>query len=91
MFRNGRNLFKRQYVRLKAWFTLGNVGITPRLVVAFASVAALAAAANLIVENGVSILEQQRNVEKERSALDSQAIHELRESVSRARRVATSS
>jgi diguanylate cyclase (GGDEF)-like protein len=91
MFRNGRNLFKRQYVRLKAWFTLGNVGITPRLVVAFASVAALAAAANLIVENGVSILEQQRNVEKERSALDSQAIHTLRESVSRARRVVTSS
>jgi diguanylate cyclase (GGDEF)-like protein len=85
-----RNLFKRQLVRLKAWFTLGNVGITPRLVVAFASVAALAAAANLIVENGVSILEKQRTVEKERSELDSHAIHTLRESVSRARRMVTS-
>jgi diguanylate cyclase (GGDEF)-like protein len=90
MSRNGRNLFKRLSVRLQAWFTLGNVGITPRLVVAFASVAALAAAANLIVENGVSILEKQRNVEKERSETDSRAIHTLRESVNRARRMVTS-
>jgi diguanylate cyclase (GGDEF)-like protein len=90
MFRNSRNLFKRWLVRLKGWLTLGSVGITPRLVVAFASVALLAAAANLIVENGVSILERQRTVERERSALDSQAIHTLRESVSRARRVVTS-
>jgi diguanylate cyclase (GGDEF)-like protein len=90
MSRNGRNLFKRRLVRLRAWFTLGNAGITPRLVVAFASVAALAAAANLIIENGVAIIEQQRHVEKERSELDSQAIHTLRESVSHARRVVTS-
>jgi diguanylate cyclase (GGDEF)-like protein len=90
MSRNGRNLFKRHFVRLRAWFTLGNVGITPRLVVAFASVAALAAAANLIIENGVAILEQQRTVEKVRSEIDSQAIHTLRESVTHARRVVNS-
>ncbi|HUQ09845.1 MAG TPA: EAL domain-containing protein [Steroidobacteraceae bacterium] len=90
MSRSGRNLFKRRFVRLKAWFTLGSVGITPRLVVAFASVAALAAAANLIVENGVAVLEKQRTVEKARSEVDSRAIHTLRESVSRARRMVTS-
>ena len=71
MSRNHRNNFKRQYVRLKRWLTLGSVGITPRLVVAFAAVAALAAAANLIVENGVSILEQQRLAELARSTHDS--------------------
>jgi len=89
MFRNDRNLIRRLYVRLKRWFTLGSVGITPRLIVAFASVAALAAAANLIVENGVSILEQQRNVERERSAQDSQAISTLRDSVGRAQQLVT--
>ena len=90
MSRNHRNNFKRQYVRLKGWLTLGNVGITPRLVIAFAAVAALAAAANLIVENGVSILEQQHNAELERSTHDSQAITTLRESVGRAEKLVTS-
>jgi diguanylate cyclase (GGDEF)-like protein len=47
----------RWWVRLKGLFTLGNLGITPRLALAFASVAILAAASNLIVENGVSIVE----------------------------------
>ena len=90
MSRNHRNFFKRQYVRLKGWLTLGSVGITPRLVFAFAAVAALAAAANLIVENGVSILEQQRNAELVRSTHDSQAITTLRESVGRAEKLVTS-
>ena len=90
MFRNDRNLFKRLYVRLKGWLTLGSVGITPRLVVAFASVAALAAAANLIVENGVAILEQQRHVDLERRAQDQEAIDTLRESVGRAQQLVTS-
>ena len=90
MSRNHRNFFKRQYVRLKGWLTLGNVGITPRLVVAFAAVAALAAAANLIVENGVSILEQQHHAELERSTHDSQAITSLRESVGRAEKLVSS-
>jgi diguanylate cyclase (GGDEF)-like protein len=42
---------------LKKAFTLGNLGIAPRLALAFASVAILAATSNLIVENGVAIVE----------------------------------
>ena len=90
MFKNGRHLFKRRYVRLKGWLTLGSIGIMPRLIIAFASVGALAATANLIVENGVAILEQQRSVALERSALDAQQITALRESVGRAKEVAMS-
>jgi diguanylate cyclase (GGDEF)-like protein len=90
MFRNDRNLSKRQYVRLKGWLTLGSIGIMPRLIIAFASVGALAATANLIVENGVAILEQQRTVAMERSALDTQQITALRESMGRARRASMS-
>src|SRR5262245_15570100 len=86
-----RHLFKRQYVRLKGWLTLGSIGIMPRLILAFASVGALAATANLIVENGVAILEQQRNEALERSALDARQIVALRESMGRARRAAMSS
>jgi len=89
MSRHHRHYFKRQYVRLKGWFTLGSVGITPRLVLAFASVAALAAAANLIVENGVAILEQRHAEELARSTHDSQAITTLRESVGRAEKIVT--
>ena len=90
MIANHRNYFKRQYVRLKGWLALGNVGITPRLIVAFAAVAALAAAANLIVENGIAILEQQHIAELARSTHDSQAITTLRESVGRAEQLVTS-
>ena len=90
MVKNSRHLIKRQYVRLKRWLTLGSIGILPRLIIAFASVGALAATANLIVENGVAILEQQRSVALERSALDAQQIIELRESMGRARRAAMS-
>lgn len=90
MFRNGRHLFKRQYVRLKGWLTLGSIGIVPRLIIAFASVGALAATANLIVEKGVAILEHQRSVAIERSVLDAQQIVALRESMGRARRAAMS-
>ena len=91
MHKNGRQQFRRQYVRLKGWLTLGSIGILPRLVIAFASVGALAATANLIVEKGVAILEQQRNVALERSALDARQIVALRESMSRARHAAMSS
>jgi len=91
MIKNGRNGFKRQYVRLKGWLTLGSIGIMPRLIIAFASVGALAATANLIVENGVAILEQQRSVAMERSALDARQIEALRESMDRTRRAAISS
>ncbi len=87
---NGRHLFKRQYVRLKSWLTLGSIGIMPRLIIAFASVGTLAATANLIVENGVAILEQQRNAAIERSALDTQQIIALRESIGRAKHAAMS-
>ncbi len=87
---NGRHLFKRQYVRLKGWLTLGSIGIMPRLIIAFASVGALAATANLIVENGVAILEHQRSAAIERSTLDARQIVALRESVGRARQVAKS-
>ncbi|HET9473875.1 MAG TPA: diguanylate cyclase, partial [Steroidobacteraceae bacterium] len=90
MFKNSRHQFKRQYVRLKGWLTLGSIGIMPRLIVAFASVGALAATANLIVENGVAILEHQRSAALERSALDAQQIMALRESMGRARRAAMS-
>jgi diguanylate cyclase (GGDEF)-like protein len=90
MFNKGRNLVRRQYVRLKRWLTLGSIGIVPRLIIAFASVGALAAVANLIVENGVAILEQQRNAALERNAADSQAISSLRDSMDRARRVVIS-
>src|SRR3954465_6815184 len=91
MHKNGRHQFRRQYVRLKGWLTLGSIGILPRLIIAFASVGALAATANLIVEKGVAILEQQRSVALERSALDAQQIVSLRESMGRARRAAMSS
>ncbi|MEO8018068.1 MAG: EAL domain-containing protein [Pseudomonadota bacterium] len=90
MFRNGRHRFKRHYVRLKGWLTFGSIGIMPRLIIAFACVGALAATANLIVENGVAILERQRSVAMERSALDTQQIGVLRESMGRAKRVAMS-
>jgi diguanylate cyclase (GGDEF)-like protein len=89
-YKNIRQLMKRRYVRLKAWLTLGSIGITPRLIIAFASVGALAATANLIVEKGVAILDQQRTVALERSALDTQQIIELRESMGRARHAAMS-
>src|SRR5690349_4092569 len=85
MNKNGRNGFKRRYVRLKGWLTLGSIGIMPRLIIAFATVGALAATANLIVENGVAILEKQRSVALERSALDARQIDALRESMGRAR------
>ncbi len=90
MYKKGRQLFKRPYVRLKGWLTLGSIGIMPRLIIAFASVGALAATANLIVENAVAILEQQRNVAMERSAQDAQRIVALRDSMDRARRAAQS-
>jgi diguanylate cyclase (GGDEF)-like protein len=90
MHKNGRHVFRRQYVRLKAWLTLGSIGIVPRLIIAFASVGALAATANLIVERGVAMLEQQRNVAQERSALDTQRISALKESMGRARLAAMS-
>jgi diguanylate cyclase (GGDEF)-like protein len=90
MFKKGRHLFKRRYVRLKGWLTLGSIGIVPRLIIAFATVGALAATANLIVENGVAILEQQRTVASERSALDTKQIIALRESMDRAKRAARS-
>jgi hypothetical protein len=83
-------MVKRYLVRLKGWLTLGSIGIMPRLIIAFASVAALAATANLIVEKGVAILEQQRTVAQERSALDTRQIIELRESAELARRAARS-
>ena len=51
---NGRHLLRRQYVRLKGWLTLGSIVIMPRLILAFVAVGALAATANLIVENGVA-------------------------------------
>ncbi|MEO8062391.1 MAG: EAL domain-containing protein [Pseudomonadota bacterium] len=90
MFKQSRKVFKRQFARLKGLVTLGSVGITPRLAIAFAGVAALAAAANLIVENGVSILEQQRSVEMERVASDARAITTLRASMGRAKQVVSS-
>jgi len=90
MLKRGRNLFKRQYARLKRLGTLGSIGIIPRLAVAFMAVAALAAAANLIVENGISFIEQQRHLEAERSANDLRAISTLRESMGRAQQVASS-
>jgi diguanylate cyclase (GGDEF)-like protein len=90
MLKNGRNLFKRPFVRLKKWLTLGSIGITPRLIIAFASVGTLAATANFIVENGVAILEQQQTVAIERSELDTRQITALRESIGRARQAATS-
>jgi diguanylate cyclase (GGDEF)-like protein len=90
MLKRSRNLFKRQFARLKGLDTLGSLGIVPRLAVAFVAVAALAAAANLIVENGISILEQQRHIESERSANDSRAIEALRASIDRERQAASS-
>ena len=77
-------------MRLKAWLTLGSIGIMPRLIIAFASVIALAATANLIVERGVAMVERQRNVALERSAIDAQQIVALRESMGRARLAAVS-
>src|SRR5688572_28599931 len=90
MLKKSRQRIKRQYVRLRGWLTLGSIGIMPRLIIAFASVGALAATANLIVENGVAILEHQRSAAIERSTLDAQQIVALRESVGRARQVAKS-
>nr|AQQ74839.1 hypothetical protein [uncultured bacterium] len=88
---NTRQRLKRRYVRLKGWLTLGSIGIMPRLILAFVSVGALAATANLIVENAVAILEHQRDAALERSSLDAQRIVALRESMGRARHAAMSS
>jgi diguanylate cyclase (GGDEF)-like protein len=90
MLKKSRQRIKRQYVRLRGWLTLGSIGIMPRLIIAFASVGALAAAANLIVENGVAILERQRSEAIERSTLDAQQIVALRESMGHARHAAMS-
>jgi hypothetical protein len=89
MLKHGRNLLKRLLAHVRALVTLGSVGITPRLAFAFTAVAALAATANLIVENGVSIIEQQHKVELERSANDLRAISTLRASMDRAQQVVT--
>jgi hypothetical protein len=83
-------MFKRGYVRLKGWLTLGSIGIMPRLIIAFASVAALAATANLIVDKGVALVEQQRTEARERHVVDSRQIVALRESTRQARRAALS-
>jgi len=83
-------MVKRRLLRLEGWLTLGSIGIMPRLIIAFASVGALAATANLIVENGVAILEQQRTQALERNAQDAREIVALRESMSRTRRSAMS-
>ncbi|HET9863300.1 MAG TPA: EAL domain-containing protein [Steroidobacteraceae bacterium] len=88
---NTRQRLKRRYVRLKKWLTLGSIGIMPRLILAFVSVGALAATANLIVENAVAILEHQRNAALERSTLDARRIVALRETMGRARHAALSS
>jgi diguanylate cyclase (GGDEF)-like protein len=88
---NGRQPLKRGFVRLRGWLTLGSIGIMPRLIIAFASVAALAATANLIVENAVAILEQQRSVALERREVDARQIVALRESMGQARLAAMSS
>ena len=90
MLKQSRNMFKRRFAPLTGWLTLGSVGITPRLAIAFTGVAALAAAANLIVENGILILEQQRHVEMERVANDLRAITTLRASMGRAKQVVSS-
>jgi diguanylate cyclase (GGDEF)-like protein len=86
-----RQRLKRRYVRLKGWLTLGSIGIMPRLILAFVSVGALAATANLIVENAIVILEHQRNAALERSTLDARRIVALRETMGRARHAALSS
>jgi diguanylate cyclase (GGDEF)-like protein len=57
MFKFNRNAPEKLWGGLKKAFTLGNLGIAPRLALAFASVAILAAASNLIVESGVAIVE----------------------------------
>lgn len=57
MFKTGRTRLQRLRVSLVRLCTLSNIGITPRLAIAFASVAILAAAYNFIVENGVSVVE----------------------------------
>src|SRR5687767_3543249 len=89
MLKRSRNLLRRQYARLKRLNRLGSLGITPRLTIAFIAVAALAAAANLFVENGVSIIEQQRQLASERSANDSQAMSALRASMDHAKQTAS--
>jgi len=81
-------MFKRRHFRLEGWLTLGSIGIMPRLVIAFASVGALAATANLIVEHGVAILERQRSDALERNALAARQIVALRESMANARQAA---
>jgi hypothetical protein len=89
MLNRSRNLLRRQYARLKRLNRLGSLGITPRLTIAFIAVAALAAAANLFVENGVSIIEQQRQLASERSASDAQAMSALRASMDHAKQTAS--
>ncbi len=53
-----RNILTRFGARLAGLCTLSNLGIIPRLAIAFVSVAILAATSNLLVENGVSIIER---------------------------------
>jgi diguanylate cyclase (GGDEF)-like protein len=53
-----RNVIRQLRARLPGLRTLSNLGIVPRLAIAFLTVAILAATSNLIVENGVSIVER---------------------------------
>jgi len=57
MFTFNRNELAQLGRGLKRAFTLGDLGIAPRLALAFASVAILALASNFIVESGVAIVE----------------------------------
>lgn len=57
MSKLSRDTLVKLWGGLKKACTLDNLGIAPRLALAFASVAILVAASNLIVENGVAIVE----------------------------------
>jgi diguanylate cyclase (GGDEF)-like protein len=57
MFKLDRDALAQLWGGLKKVFTLGDLGIAPRLALAFASVAILALASNFIVESGVAIVE----------------------------------
>jgi diguanylate cyclase (GGDEF)-like protein len=77
--------------RLGTLVTLGNLGITARLVVAFSAVAILAAASNLIIDNSVSLVHLVTSARTSSAAAELQAREAQRAAQARNRSSASAS
>jgi diguanylate cyclase (GGDEF)-like protein len=78
MIKFAKRVLWRLGTPLKRIATLGNLGITPRLALAFASVAVLAATSHFIVENGVSMVQRARQADRPVPKMESRALRTQR-------------